>query len=193
MKKLCILAAVLCLGLIPQYGAAAGIQDLDTNHNGIYEPGEVDPCCEYQTGPCVCDCPYTKFKPCYYYTTRCVQEPYCVQKKCRRYVPQYYEVTKCRYVPQYYTVQCCRQVPEDYCVDETRYCTKQVKDCHCKYVPYTYHKQCCYWPDQCQQQCQPGCQAGCSTGYGYNQSGYNQPGYNQPGYNSGHNNQNYQK
>src|SRR5271167_428894 len=79
------------------------VRDLDTNGNGIYEPGEVDPCKEYQSGPCVCYCPVTRFKTENYCVTRCVEEPYTVDRKCCRWVDQPYCVKKCRYVPQYYT------------------------------------------------------------------------------------------
>ncbi|HEY4831027.1 MAG TPA: hypothetical protein VIH61_00485 [Waddliaceae bacterium] len=141
MKKVCVFATFLLLGLIPQYGSAQ-------NPDGSYEVGEVDPNCEYPAGPCVCECPYTRYKPEYYYTTRCVQEPYVCYKKCCRSVPQYYEVQKCRMVPEYYTVQCCRQVKENYCVPETKYCTKKIRDCHCRYVPCTYTKRTSCYPDQ---------------------------------------------
>ena len=141
MKKLCVFATFLLLGLIPQYGSAQ-------NPDGSYAVGEIDPNCEYPSGPCICECPYTKYKPEYYYTTRCVQEPYCTYKKCCRSVPQYYEVKKCRMVPEYYTVQCCRHVKEYYCVPETKCCTRYVRDCHCRYVPCTYTKRTCCYPNQ---------------------------------------------
>jgi hypothetical protein len=146
MKKLFIIATTLCVGMLAQFGVVNG-----QGAEGCCA-GQVDPNCEYPSGPCVCECPYTRYTPQYYCTTRCYQEPYTVQKKCTRMVPQYYEVTKCRYVPQYYTVQCCRQVPENYCVEEVKYCTKQTKDWHVRYIPYTYTKRTCCDLNQCQQQ-----------------------------------------
>jgi hypothetical protein len=57
------------------------MRHLDSNGNGQYDPGEVDPCQEYISGPCDVYCPVTKFKEECYYTTHCVEEPYTVRKK----------------------------------------------------------------------------------------------------------------
>lgn len=127
------------------------VQSLDVDGNGQYDEGEVDPNCEYQAGPCTCYCPVTTFKPQPYCTTRCVDEPYCVQRKCTRYVPQYYTKQFCRYVPQYYTKQFCRQVPECYYVPETKYRKKYIKEDHCRYIPCTTIKKTCI--DVCPQSC----------------------------------------
>jgi hypothetical protein len=167
MKKLCVFATFLLLGLISQQGSAQ-------NADGSYAPGEVDPSCEYPSGPCVCECPYTRYKPEYYYTTRCVQEPYCVYKKCCRSVPQYYEVKKCRMVPEYYSVQCCRHVKEYYCVPETKYCTRKIRDCHCRYIPCTYTKRTCCYPDQTQGMAIAQDNGSCSQYSGRNAYRYNQ-------------------
>lgn len=155
MIKKCLFAAALLLGISSQYASAEisnvqrvdRISDLDLNRNRVYEQGEVDDCTEYRTGPCVCYCPCTKFKRCDYTTTRCVQEPYCVQKRCCRYVPCYYPVQRCRYVPQYYCEQCCKYVPQYYCVPETRYRTRTICEPHCYYQPCCYtRKMCCECP-----------------------------------------------
>lgn len=142
MKR--VLLAMLSIGLLSSpylFAAAAGnapapsnnysVQSLDANGNGMYEAGEIDPCAEYSCGPCKCYCPVTRFRPQYYQTCRCVQEPYNVYQQCCQYVPQYYSVTYCRQVPQYYyTCQTCYK---------NRYCYDQ----HCHYVPYCYVKECC--------------------------------------------------
>lgn len=119
------------------------IRELDKNGDGCYEEGEVNPCEEYQTGPCVCSCPVTRFKPQYYCEKKCVQEPYCVQKKCTRYVPEYYTKQFCRMVPQYYTKTFCKKVPECYYVSETKYRNRYIMEKKCKYVPYTVMETCC--------------------------------------------------
>ncbi len=146
------------------------IRALDANGNGVFDEGEVDPNREYSAGPCECYCPVTTFKPEYYCTTRCVEEPYCVQKKCTRYVPKYYTKQFCRYVPQYYTKQYCKQVPECYYVTETKTRQKQIKEQHCRYVPCTTVKRTCL--DVCPlpeaPACPPVCEpvrapVGCST------------------------------
>ena len=123
--------------------ADCNICNLDRNHNGIYEEGEVDPCQEYISGKASCCYPVTRFKKCTYCTKRCVCEPYMVRKKCCRYVDQYYTKTFCRQVPQYFTQTFCRKVPEYYYVDETKYCKKYVTDTHCYYQPYCYNKTMC--------------------------------------------------
>lgn len=159
MKKFSFLIAafmMLCsLSTIHAAERIGNVKDLDTNCNGMYEEGEVNPCAEYRTGPCVCYCPVTKFRPKYYCEKRCVEEPYCVQKKCTRYVPQYYEKKCCRYVPeyytktfcrkvpQYYTQTYCRQVPECYYVTETKYRKRYVSERKCRYEPYTTIEKCC--------------------------------------------------
>lgn len=119
-----------------------------------YGGGGVSSTCEFQSGPCVCECPYTYYKPCYYYTTRCVQEPYPVCRTCCRYVPKQYQVTKCKYVPQYYNETFCKYEPEYYGIQETCYRPRQVCDLQCKYVPVTYVKKTCYSPNQ-SQPCSP--------------------------------------
>lgn len=107
------------------------------DENGYYQEGDIDPNCAYQSGPCVCYCPVTRFKPCYYCTNRYEKEYYPCYKNCYRYVPQYYQKQCCRYVPQYYCQTCCRYVKECYKVCEQKCRTKCCKDWHCRYVPYT--------------------------------------------------------
>lgn len=121
---------------------------------------EVNPGCEYQTGPCVMECPYTYFKPVYYYTSRCVQEPYLVNRKCIRYVPRYFDVPRCRYVAQYYCEKQCRYEPECYCIQETKYRPRQISDLQCRYIPCTYVKRTCQpCPQPCP--CPPPCPSPC--------------------------------
>lgn len=90
-----------------------------------------------------CWCKYVRYNPCYYYTKRCVQDCYPVNKQCCRMVPQYYQVQKCRYVPQYYCETACRQVPEYYTVCETKTCNRWVNDKHVRWVPEYYWKHTC--------------------------------------------------
>jgi hypothetical protein len=118
-------------------------RDLDSNNDGYYTAGEVDPNCEYPSGPCVCYCPYTKFEPCYYTVKRCVEEPYTEYKRCCRYVPKYYDKQCCRYVPQYYTQTCCKYEPEYYCVPVQKCRTREICERKCRYVPCTYTKKSC--------------------------------------------------
>ena len=126
-----------------KYQNIRSVRDLDTNGNGQYDPGEVDPSCAYRCGPCVCYCPVTRFKPQYYTTCRCEQEEYKSYKRCCRQVPQYYERTHCRYKPEYYKTTHCRYVPQYYYVCETKCKPKYCYDKHCKYVPYTcWEKNC---------------------------------------------------
>lgn len=148
MKTKLVLLGILCFCF--PFGQSLfaervnNVRDLDTNCNGIYETGEVNPCVEYQSGPCVAYCPVTRFKPKYYCEKKCIQEPYTVKKKCCRYVPQYFTKQYCRYVPEYYTRTFCRQVPEYYCVNETRYRTRYVTEQKCCYLPYTCVEKRCY-------------------------------------------------
>ncbi len=166
MKSIIFSIAFLCLFTLPtaamadQHGGYSNqnIHDLDTNHNGQWDQGEVDPCCAYRCGPCICYCPVTKFKPQYYKTCRCEYETYNCYKRCCRYNPQYYECTHCRYVPQYYKTTHCRQVPEYYYTCEEKCRPKYVYDCHCRYCPYTC------WEKSCVDQgCQSCADQGCQT------------------------------
>lgn len=124
---------------------SANLQSLDKNGNGQFDQGEVDPCKEYSAGPCTCYCPVTKFVPQYYQTCRCEYEPYCVQRKCYRDVPQYYTKTFCRkvWIPEYYTQTYCKNCKECYYVTDTKYRPRYCYDQHCRYVPCTYVKSCC--------------------------------------------------
>lgn len=96
-----------------------------------------------------CWCMYCHYEPCYYTTKRCVEEQIPCKKKCYRYVPEYYEVQRCRYVPQYYNETCCRQKCECYYVDDCKTCKKYVCDTHCRYVPRYY------WKHTVSGECQP--------------------------------------
>lgn len=133
----------------PGNGGAQGnqpmrnINEVNASETGYYEPGEVDPGCEYRSGPCVCYCPVTTFKPRYYTVKRCVQEPYCEYKRCCRYVPKYTEKQCCKMVPQYYTQTYCQYVPEYYSVPVEKCRTKVVCEQKCCYVPCTYMKKTC--------------------------------------------------
>ncbi|NGX43369.1 MAG: hypothetical protein K940chlam7_01666 [Chlamydiae bacterium] len=134
------------------------IRSLDSNNNGMYEEGEINPSGEYRTGPCVCYCPVTRFKQKKYCVKRCYQEPYTVRKKCVRYVNQPYQKQQCRYVNQYYTKTYCKKVPEYYCVTcykkcpeyyytcETKSRTKYYNEEKCHYVPYTCIERKCIDP-----------------------------------------------
>lgn len=119
------------------------INEVNASSTGYYEPGEVDPNCEYRSGPCVCYCPVTTFKPRYYTVKRCVQEPYCEYKRCCRYVPKYTEKQCCKMVPQYYTQTYCQYVPEYYSVPVEKCRTRVVCEQKCCYVPCTYMKKTC--------------------------------------------------
>lgn len=141
------------------------INEVGPSNNGYYNEGDVQPDCEYRSGPCICYCPVTKFKPCYYTEKRCVQEPYCEYKRCCRMCPQYYEKQCCRYVPQYYSKTCCRQVPEYYCVPVQKCRTRVICERKCRYVPCTYMKKTCIeCPTTCQPACQPACAPDCAGG-----------------------------
>jgi len=113
------------------------------HHNDRNRDGDSGCPATVQSGPCVCYCPMTAYKPVYYCEEKCVPETYTVQKKCCRYVPEYYTKEHCRYVPQYYTKTYCRQVPEYYCVDEEKCRTKTVKVDKCRYEPYCYVEKKC--------------------------------------------------
>lgn len=139
---------LICLFAVSGLEAAQQVNDvrqLDSNQNGRYDEGEVDPCASYQTGPCTCYCPVTRFRAKNYCETKCVQEPYTCTKKCCRYVDQTCTKKCCRYVPQYYEKTCCRQVPQAY----TKTCCRMVqvpqyyeKTCY-RQVPEYYTKTCC--------------------------------------------------
>lgn len=164
---------VMCLLLTSGLNAEQvnDIRSLDANQDGRYDACEVNPNACYQSGPCTCYCPVTRFRPKTYCETKCVQEPYTVSKKCCRMVdvpdckkccrevPQYYEKTCCRQVPQYYTKTCCRmvQVPQYY-----------EKTC-CRMVPEYYSKKCCrmvkeYYDEPCTKKC-PEYYTVCETRY----------------------------
>lgn len=145
----CIFASFLFGGL------DAGLLGKNKNNNNsynnnsgrVYQEGEVDPNSSFVSGPCVCYCPVTRYKPEYYCETHCVQEPYECKKRCCRYRTETYTKQHCRYVPQYYTKTYCRQVPEYYDECETKYRTKHVKEKKCCYKPYTcIEKRCCDCP-----------------------------------------------
>jgi hypothetical protein len=116
------------------------------------EQNGVDPNGCYQSGPCVCYCPVTRYKKEEYCVQKCVKEPYVCRKKCCRYVDQCYTKTRCRYVPQYYEEKCTRKVPEYYYTCEEKCKDKYVTEKRCRYVPYTcMEKKCvpCGQMDNC--------------------------------------------
>lgn len=171
MKNKCLFIASLFLGVFSSVALSGdvcyNVQDLDRNHDGVYEPGEVNPGQEYQTGPCVSYCPVTTFRPEYYTTTRCVPEAYTVPKQCCRYIPKYSQKTFCKMVPQYYTQQYCTYCPDYYCVPEVRYRQKTVCDTHCRYVPCSYVKRTCGSVEApacnpCAPECAPACAPACN-------------------------------
>lgn len=132
--------------------------------------GQQQQCCAPQNEcppdePCgECYCRYVRYEPCYYTTTRCIEEQIPCTKKCCRYVPQQYQVQKCRYVPQYYCETYCRQVPEYYDVPDCKTCKRVICEPQCRYVPKYY------WKRECRSQgCAP-CNSGC--GMNYSGSGY---------------------
>lgn len=154
----------LCMGLFA-FSALSAAEVRDARElnpsKRVYEEGECNPDAVYQ-GPCTCYCPVTRFRAKPYCEKHCVQEPYCVQKKCTRYVPQYYTKEHCRYVPQYYTKTYCRQVPECYYVTETKYRTRVITEQKCRYEPYTtIEKKCIDNPSCSTGGCATG---GCATG-----------------------------
>lgn len=139
-----------------RYVRTNDIRSMDPDGDGYYQEGDIDPNCAYQSGPCVCYCPVTRFKPQHYCTTRCEKEPYTVTKKCTRCVPEYYQKTCCRMVPQYYCVTKCRYKTECYDECKTCYRNKYCKDWHCRYVPYTcIEKRCIDCPAPTQSPCCP--------------------------------------
>lgn len=144
MKKIFSLLAFLSLCTLSNLSAAATtpVREMNIDPNGVYQEGEVDPNACYQSGPCVCYCPVTRFRPEYYCETKCVEEPYTVEKKCCRYVDQNYTKKCCRYVDQPYEKQCCRMVPEYY----TKTCCRMVPEYYekqyCRNVPEYYTKTC---------------------------------------------------
>lgn len=106
-------------------------------------------CGEQPTGDCVCK--YVRYEPCYYNTTRCVEEQVPCTKRCCKYVPEYYQVQRCRYVPEYYCETKCRQVPQYYDVCEYKTCKKYVCEPQCTYKPVYY------WKRTCNTGCAPTC------------------------------------
>lgn len=106
---------------------------------------ENDACCPPDE-ECECWCLCVDYKPCYYYTQRCIEEQVPCKKICCRYVPQFYEVEKCRYIPECYTEQLVRYEPEYYEVPDCQTCQKWICEEHCTYTP------CYYWKhDSCGQ------------------------------------------
>ena len=170
MRRNTLLSLLCFLGVsgfaAADYQQIGDIRSLDTNNNGIYEEGEVDPNAAYQTGPCVYYCPVTRFREKKYCVKRYVQEPYTVQKKCCRMVKKYHTKRCCRYVPKYENVYYCKRIckkvpeyydqtycveePEYYCVPETKYRTRCVTEDKCCYEPYTcVEKRCVPCPPAC--------------------------------------------
>lgn len=141
MKKLFLIGAFL-LGIFSIKGAYA--QDW---RQACGQPcGQAcDQACNQPCDSAVgeCYCLYVHYQPCYYNTTKCIEEQVPYTRKCCRYVPQYYQVQRCRYVPQYYTETYCRQVPEYYDVQEYRCCKRNVCEQKCTYVPRYYWKHEC--------------------------------------------------
>jgi len=176
MKKIFSYAAVafaclFCASTLNADQVVRDVRELDANHDGVYNEGEVDPCASYQCGPCVCYCPVTRFTKQNYCETQCVQEPYTCQKKCCRYVDKYYSKKCCRMVPQYYEKKCCRQVPEYYdktccrMISVPQYYTKRC----CRQVPEYYSVTCCRQVPEyyCTQECRkcPEYYTECETKY----------------------------
>lgn len=101
----------------------------------------IDPSQEYRgNGPCICWCPFVRYTPQYYCTTRCEQEAYTVCKQQCRYRTETYTKEHCRSVPEYYTQTHCRMVPQYYTVCETKYRKKVCQDQHVRYIPVNYMK-----------------------------------------------------
>ena len=174
MNKGCMFIVALVLGVLshnaafaaeaPKPGYGAPMQEAPKMRPmQEAKAGNIDPGCEYQSGPCTCYCPVTKYNPCYYTVKHCVKEPYTVQKQCCRMVPQYCEKQCCRYVPQYYTKTTCKYVPEYYCVPVQKCREKVVCEQKCRYVPCTYMKKitCECPPQACEPACPPSCAPVC--------------------------------
>jgi len=130
------LLSFFCLGMLLAFDLSGTMY---RNGGKVYEPGEIDPSCSYQSGPCVCYCPVTRFREEKYCTQRCVYEPYTVEKKCCRYVDQGYTKKGCRYVDQPYEVKCTKMVPQY----STKSCVRYVK------VPQYYERSCCKMVPEC--------------------------------------------
>lgn len=148
MKKWFIIGAFLC-GIL-------GVQSVDAGYYGYRgygygnssNMGFGDSCCgESPTGDCICR--YVRYEPCYYNTSRCVDEQVPCVKQCCRYRPEYYQVQRCRYVPQYYCETRCRQVPEYYNVTEYKCCKRVVCEPQCRYIPRYYWKRTCCPENAC--------------------------------------------
>lgn len=149
---------MVCTGAVLHAGTT-DINSLDVNKNGNYEGAQAN--VEYQTGSCVCYCKVTKFEPEEYCVTHCVKEPYCVERKCTRKVPEYYTKTFCRYVPEYYQKTYCRYRTECYSVPETKYRNRTVVEKKCRMIPKCYVKRVCMNADVCQPAC-PAPKAACA-------------------------------
>lgn len=140
MKGLLKISLVLC-GLF--FTTSAFAQDCYYNDNAYnnMQNSTCDTACDQPVNDCWCR--YVHWQPCYYQTTRCVEEQVPCQKNCCRMVPKYYQVQRCKMVPEYYTETVCRNEPEYYCVPDCQTVTRTVCDTHCKYVPQYYWKHTC--------------------------------------------------
>lgn len=164
MKNMLKLGAFACALAIGQYGYAQEFAQDGANfygnaYNGPEEHSANDSSCDQPTG--LCYCLYRHDEPCYYNCWRCVEDKKFCKKKCCRYVPQNYTVTKCRYVPKYECETRCRYVPETYYVDQCIPCKRWVCDRKCRYTPRYYYKKTCCNPDAQQPVGGGGCATGC--------------------------------
>lgn len=151
MKKLFLIGASLFGILAAQTGFSMGFGGFGGSN--CCAPSCPSPCCDQPTNECYCR--YVRYQPCYFNTTRCIEEQIPYTRKCCRQVPRYYQVQRCRYisVPQYYTETCCRPECEFYDVQECRTCKRYVCEPQCTYKPVYY------WKHTCGDNCAPNCSA----------------------------------
>lgn len=119
-------------------------------------------CCEQPCGECYCR--YVRYQPCYYTTTRCVQEQVPCTRKCCRYVQVPYQVQRCTYVPQYYCETRYRCCPEYYDVPDCKCVTRTICEPQVRYTPKYF------WKRECRQ-------TDCCNPCGSNSCGYGARGY----------------
>ncbi|HRD54830.1 MAG TPA: hypothetical protein PLC42_00365 [Parachlamydiaceae bacterium] len=141
MKKFIQLSAIF-FGLLMTQSAFS--QNYDDQSNST----NLNGCCptEAASSDCPCGEQWTLMchqQPCYYNDWKCVEEKVPCKRQCTRYVPKYYEVSRCRYVPQHYSETYCRYEKECYEVEDCRTCKKWVCEQKCKYVPRYYWKHTC--------------------------------------------------
>ncbi len=137
-------SVLFALGVLSFLPAFAGWGNHQVARDGV-ECGREYNCCQC---PTICYQPVVTYKPRYYCKPRCVYEPVWKCKKCETCEYQTRQKRCCRYVPQYYYETYCVKVPK--CHYE-RYCTyrkRTVYDQCCEYIPCCKYKKCSYYDNQ---------------------------------------------